>query len=163
MPVANYKIAIMPKEYIVGQTKEKLFPDSNEIQRALKNYQIDVVNELYKAVMLQVDKVNTTGLSKSSLGMEMTKEGGRVTGALSIVAAIGTGRKPGRMPPVDALKRWARLKLGDEKIAWAIAKKIQNEGTSRFQTKDNMLDYIVETFPVILERITNNFFEDILK
>lgn len=153
----------MGNEYVLGETKEKLFPDQTKIQKALKNYQIDVINELYKAVMLQVDKVNTTGLSKSSLGMEMTNEGGRVTGALSIVAAIGTGRKPGRMPPVDALKRWARLKLGDEKIAWAIAKKIETEGTKRFQTKDNMLDYIVETFPVILERITDNFFEEIMK
>lgn len=38
------------------------------------------------------------------------------------------GTRP-HFPPVDALKGWARRKLGDENAAFAIAKKIAKKGT----------------------------------
>ena len=44
----------------------------------------------------------------------------------------GTGPAVGRpkyFPPVDALKRWAKKKLGDEDAAYAVARKIYNKGT----------------------------------
>lgn len=41
------------------------------------------------------------------------------------------GRRPGgRMPPIQAIRDWVQTKrLGDERIAWAIARKIQRDGT----------------------------------
>ena len=40
------------------------------------------------------------------------------------------GRKPGgRMPPVDALKGWARRRLGDENLAFPVARSIAKKGT----------------------------------
>ena len=36
---------------------------------------------------------------------------------------------PPHMPPVDALKGWAQRKLGDEKLAWAVAMGIKKRGT----------------------------------
>lgn len=152
----------MGKEYILGKTTEKPFPDRTKVIRSLKAYHIEVLNELYKAVVAQVDKINTTGLGKNSLRIEITETGGKVTGAMHLIPAM-TGRAPGRIPPVDALKRWALLKLGDENLAWAIAKKIEREGTERYKSKDNLLDYITREFPVILDRITNKFFEDIMR
>lgn len=40
------------------------------------------------------------------------------------------GRRPGgRMPPVAAIRDWVRVKhLGSDRIAWAIARKIQQRG-----------------------------------
>lgn len=40
------------------------------------------------------------------------------------------GRRPGgRMPPLAAIRDWVRVKrLGDDRIAWAIARKIQQRG-----------------------------------
>lgn len=39
------------------------------------------------------------------------------------------GRKPwGKMPPPDKLKWWARRKLWNENLAYAVAKKIQRNG-----------------------------------
>lgn len=43
-------------------------------------------------------------------------------------AAIEFGTKPHAVSP-NKLKDWARLKLGDEKAAYAVAQKIKKEGT----------------------------------
>jgi hypothetical protein len=40
---------------------------------------------------------------------------------------VNDGTMP-HMPPVDALKKWARDKLGDENLAWAVANKIKKYG-----------------------------------
>jgi hypothetical protein len=42
---------------------------------------------------------------------------------------VETGRKPGKMPPASALERWARVKLGNAKLAFAVAKSIGMHGT----------------------------------
>jgi hypothetical protein len=40
------------------------------------------------------------------------------------------GRRPGsRMPPPNALKKWARIKLGDEGLAFPVAKSIARKGS----------------------------------
>lgn len=39
------------------------------------------------------------------------------------------GRRPGAMPPVEPIRRWAKRKGIDEDAAFAIAKKIAREGT----------------------------------
>ena len=41
-----------------------------------------------------------------------------------------SGRGPGRQPPVEALKPWAALKLGNPNLAYPIARKIGREGTT---------------------------------
>lgn len=41
---------------------------------------------------------------------------------------VELGTRP-HFPPVEALKPWARLKLGNENLAWAVAKKIAKRGT----------------------------------
>jgi len=48
-------------------------------------------------------------------------------------AALNFGRQPGKMPPVQPLEEWFRLKIHldpaeAKKAAWALAHKIKNEG-----------------------------------
>lgn len=43
--------------------------------------------------------------------------------------ALETGRKGGKMPPVQAIETWAVKKGLGTGVAWAIAKKIEKEGT----------------------------------
>lgn len=47
--------------------------------------------------------------------------------------ALETGRKGGKMPPVEALKLWSIKKGLGENAAYAIAKKIAREGTDLYK------------------------------
>lgn len=43
------------------------------------------------------------------------------------------GRKPGKMPPVEALERWAEDRLGDANLAYLVARSIARKGTKKYQ------------------------------
>jgi len=58
-----------------------------------------------------------------------------VTGINYAEIAMETGRAPGKTPPINELKRWARLKLGDERLAFVVARKIGEQGTKLYRTK----------------------------
>lgn len=49
--------------------------------------------------------------------------------------AMEWGRKPGRMPPSEALERWAGRFLGDRRLAYAVAKSISKRGTKKYREK----------------------------
>ena len=42
---------------------------------------------------------------------------------------VEAGRRPGRMPPVAVLARWAQLKLGDSRLGYVVARAIARRGT----------------------------------
>ena len=48
--------------------------------------------------------------------------------AASYAPFVDKGTRP-HMPPVDALRGWARRVLGDEDLAWPVALSIKREGT----------------------------------
>ena len=54
------------------------------------------------------------------------------------------GRESGSMPPVEAIQRWALAKFGngDINVAWAIATKIKNEGTSWYPNGSDLLEVL---------------------
>lgn len=54
------------------------------------------------------------------------------------------GREPGTMPPVEAIQRWALAKFGngDINVAWAIATKIKQEGTSWYPNGSDLLEVL---------------------
>lgn len=60
---------------------------------------------------------------------------GRFTRGFTVVADVPyslyveRGRGPGRMPPVDAIRRWTILKGIDPRLAYPIARKIGRVGT----------------------------------
>ena len=79
-----------------------------------------------------------TGRLRKSIGSEYRREGERH------IAMIGTGLeyapyvhegtgpavgRPPYFPPPSALADWARRVLGNEKLAWAVARKIRARGT----------------------------------
>lgn len=69
------------------------------------------------------------------------------------------GRRPGKLPPVDAIRRWARTRGIDEKYVWAIAKSIQRKGIKGF-------DYLVSTrayIPILRDNLNRQVLKDILR
>lgn len=87
--------------------------------------------------MAEETPVNTGALrgswTKDIFGIPMNLHGIAMT-PLAYGLPVETGRKPGTMPPVDAIKLWAKRKLnlsGDEldMAAWAIARHIGAHGT----------------------------------
>lgn len=54
------------------------------------------------------------------------------------------GRPPGSMPPVQAIFDWSRAKFGntDMNVAWAIAKKIEAEGTDWYPEGSDLLEVL---------------------
>lgn len=67
------------------------------------------------------------------------------------------GRPPGTMPPVEAIQKWAAVKLGisDISVAWAIATKIKNEGTTWYPEGSDLLEVLStqEVTEYIAERL----------
>lgn len=57
---------------------------------------------------------------------------------------LARGREPGSMPPVEAIQRWALAKFGngDINVAWAIAKKIEQEGTTWYPEGSDVLEVL---------------------
>lgn len=63
---------------------------------------------------------------------------------------LAKGREPGKLPPISALERWVTAKFGvtgpqATSMAWAVAKKIEKEGTSWYQKGgSNLLEVFEE-------------------
>ncbi len=57
------------------------------------------------------------------------------------------GRQPGSLPPVDDIERWVEAKFGSSpdqrNIAWAVAQKIKNEGTTWYPEGSDLVDGVV--------------------
>jgi hypothetical protein len=79
-----------------------------------------------------------TGLLRSSFGKDITGTPANMFGEVVTPLVYGwpveKGRKPGKMPPVDAIELWVKRKIGagadSRQIAWAIARSIASKGTT---------------------------------
>tara|TARA_Y100000034_G_scaffold135950_1_gene209957 strand:- start:4828 stop:5355 length:528 start_codon:yes stop_codon:yes gene_type:complete len=74
-----------------------------------------------------------TGLLRGSIfddmrGMPVKWHQGVVASPQPYARYIELGRKPGRMPPVEALRLWAARVLGDESLAFPVARMIGRRG-----------------------------------
>lgn len=81
---------------------------------------------------------------KNSVYQEVEAKGLSFNGVVGARADYGivaaeTGRKPGSKVPAKELERWAQQKLGDKKLAYAVAKKIEKRGTRRYINKGTKL------------------------
>ena len=68
----------------------------------------------------------------SSGDVEVVLGYGGAAASYAVFVHEGTGPAVGRpryWPPISALKPWARKKLGDESLAYAVARKIHEKGT----------------------------------
>jgi hypothetical protein len=61
---------------------------------------------------------------------------------------VNRGRKPSdKMPPIEPIKRWAKIRGLDENMAWGIAKNIQKFGYNGSQFFDTVAtDKLIEEF-----------------
>lgn len=81
---------------------------------------------------------NATGETMASVQVSVTTAPDHVTGSLSALSTwryVGSGRGPGRMPPVDNLQAWIEAR-GLDLDAWAVARSIALHGTDDFRRKN---------------------------
>lgn len=75
---------------------------------------------------------------------------------------LAKGRKPGSLPPISKLIEWAKIKFnadGEEarRIAWAVAKNIEKDGTKYYQDGGTKLVEVLSeqaTIQYIKEQLT---------
>ena len=72
------------------------------------------------------------GLLRVSIAQNVAEDGARIVGevgsGLPYASVIEEGRSAGWFPPPSALKAWARRKLGDERLAFVVARAIKRRG-----------------------------------
>lgn len=81
---------------------------------------------------LQAKNANATGRLSKSFRQKVLRTANAIE--LQVLGNhywryVDKGRNPGRMPPVQAIRRWTRAKGIPERSAYAIAKKIGEQGT----------------------------------
>jgi len=113
------------------ELREKLKPESLLMPPWKKAFEDSVIlleREAKVGARVAVD----TGRFRGSITHEIDSAPmplwGETGTAVNYAPAIEYGRKPGKMPPVDALKPWARRHGMPESAAFAIARKIQKYG-----------------------------------
>ena len=103
-----------------------------------------VIEEVEKLKQRIADNIVSTGQNASgstiqSLTIQSSDDSVTLFGR-PYFGTLETGRKPGKMPPVSSILDWIKAKpipvptkMKDTSFAYAIAKKIANEGTSLYQ------------------------------
>lgn len=107
--------------------------------------------------------VNTTGQLINSVIHRETDDDVTIYAVNYASIAMETGRAPGYVSP-QQLRRWARLKFGNESLAYPIAKKISRHGTRLFRLKTpRLLTSSVSKLNKILSDEVSNFIDTLLK
>lgn len=105
----------------------------NSITNAIEKF-LDESMEIIKTNIDQSGQ-NASGETKGSLRVDMLNENrGQLSGAKHIYV-LETGRKPGKMPPVQKIIDWAKIR-GFENAkgaGYAISKRIAEEGTKLYR------------------------------
>lgn len=93
------------------------------------------------------------GLLRVSIAQNVSEEGNRITGevgsGVAYASVLEEGRNPwpGAMPPPSGdLKAWARRKLGDERLAFVVARAIKRRG---FKAQPYLKPALLEATPRI--------------
>lgn len=95
----------------------------------------DFLNEIKTALIayLTTNNRNATGRSAASIQeSNVTDKGGQLVGSGSITWVF-TGRGPGGFPPLSNIIDWLNARGLPRGMAWAVAKKISQEGTRLYQ------------------------------
>lgn len=90
--------------------------------------------------------MNATGQWLESLEARAINGNGAIYG-FDYTYWLANGRKPGKMPPVSALIPWVNAKFGIGgkealSVAFAVATKIKNEGTSYYPDGTDLLEVL---------------------
>lgn len=116
-----------------------------ELERDMKRADKNLMPVLRKAMVASTAKIKRDAKENVPVFQANLKRSifDRVTSSLTSsikgIVGVGTGakygpfvefgRRPGKRPPIDPIKKWARIKLGNEGAAFAIASKIASKGT----------------------------------
>ena len=102
----------------------------------------DILQAISESIKTEITSkgMNTTGSAVNSLSIKGNKLYGN-----SYIYQLVHGRKPGKFPPVQALRDWVRAKLKvDEKkvnsVAYLVGRKIARHGTDIFLKKRDGVD-----------------------
>jgi len=90
--------------------------------------------------------MQATGQWLNTLEPRVNQGNGEIWG-MDYTYFLANGRKPGKRPPVSALIPWVNAKFGiggkeAVSIAWAVAKKIENEGTEYYPQGTDLLEIL---------------------
>lgn len=93
--------------------------------------------------------MNASGEWIDSIETSASNNVGKIRGR-DYTEYLKNGRKPGKMPPIAPIERWAQVKLGlrgaqAKSAAFAIAKKIAKEGTEYYKQGGTELLDILES------------------
>jgi len=106
------------------------------IKRRQKNYlkALGVIAE--DKLRMEAKDLSTTGTLERSFKHQVFTNLVRIYSDLNYSnIAMETGRAGGKMPPVQAIRIWAKKRGLGEQAGWAIAKKIAKEGTNLYMKK----------------------------
>jgi hypothetical protein len=99
-----------------------------------------------------------TGETGAKLMYKVNDQSVSIMGAGYTTKALETGRKPGNPPPVEQLRRWARLKLGNENLAYMVARKIGQKGTRPKKLISRVFDLVLnEVLPTKWNNLSKNW------
>lgn len=116
----------------IDLSEAKKFIDANGDRENAKIVMLTLIGKDVVSI-IKTDLVEsgtwTTGDTGRSIHYKMKENGVDVLGGSWVTEAIETGSKPGTKPSIESLRRWSRLKLGNENLAYAVAKKIERKGT----------------------------------
>lgn len=146
---------------------------TSEVYKVLKTYGEQVIKEM-KSRLVSAGKVASGTLLNSLVFAIETETNGDLS--LSVGATgkaddylyyVDKGRKPGKMPPIEPIKKWCKLKGIPEEIAFPIAKNIGKFGiaptnffTISVTRRAKQLDKMLEAAIVIdLQRVVDPDFK----
>jgi hypothetical protein len=126
----------------------------SQIHSLLKKFSDDVIADIEQSI--DNKGLNASGNLKASVEPDIVEQGNNITKLKILMAdyweAAETGRKAGKMPPVESIMDWIANKgikvgglKGNRSLAWAIAKSIAKKGTmKRFNYKgSNFLSDVI--------------------
>jgi hypothetical protein len=98
------------------------------------------LNKVIDVLIRKYDELGLRASSEWAEGLEVRIDSptkGTILG-VKYTEQLVNGRESGPMPPVDPIKKWVQNKLGitgkrGQRIAWAVATKIKNEGTEIYK------------------------------
>jgi HK97 gp10 family phage protein len=99
----------------------------NRIVDACQRVQAQVVNDARSAAPVFLTTLRQSILP-GDISVSKTDVQAKVTANVKYASYVEFGTRP-HWPPVDALKDWAAKKLGDESLAFVVARAISRRGT----------------------------------
>lgn len=120
-----------------------MFFSKDEIERVMNK-----VIELFVLPRFNELGMEATGEWRENLHAVANLDSGSIMGR-QYSEQLANGRAPGKLPPISALEKWVTAKFGvtgpqAKSMAWAVAKKIEKEGTSWYQKGGSNLIEVLE-------------------